>query len=97
MNTAASTEKIVNDLKVVAHDAEELIRATASEVSERARDARAQLTIALETAKQTCQRWEEKARDGATATGKVVHQHPYQSIGVAFAIGLLLGVLVKGK
>ncbi len=97
MSTEANTEQIVKDVKTLARDAEELVKATAGDVSERARDARARLTAALETAKQTCQRWEEKALEGAKATDKVVREHPYPSLGVAFALGVLLGVLVTRK
>lgn len=97
MSTNTNTDQIVKDLKTVARDAEELAKATAGEVSERARDARARLTAALETAKQTCQRWEEKSIEGAKATDKVIHEHPYPSMGVAFALGVLLGVLLTRK
>jgi ElaB/YqjD/DUF883 family membrane-anchored ribosome-binding protein len=97
MSTEANTEQIVKDLKTVAHDAEELVKATAGEVSERARHARARLASALETAKQTCERWEARAIEGAKATDKVIRQHPYQAIGVAFGLGVLVGVLVIRK
>ena len=40
---------------------------------------------------------EEKAREGARATDKVIREHPYQSIGLAFGLGLLIGVLVTRK
>ena len=97
MNTEVNTGQIVKDLKTVAHDADELIKATAGELSEKAREARSRLTAALERAKQTCQGWEEKAVERAKATDKVIHEHPYQSIGVAFAVGILLGVLISRK
>ncbi len=92
-----STEKLVTDLKAVAHDAEDLIKASAGEVSEKARDARHRLMAALERAKEGCVRLEEKAVAGAKATDKVVREHPYQSIGVAFGIGVLIGVLVTRR
>jgi ElaB/YqjD/DUF883 family membrane-anchored ribosome-binding protein len=97
MNTDSNTEQIVKDLKTVAHSAEELVKATASEVSERARDARVRLGAALETAKQTCQRWEEKAIKSAEVTDKAIREHPYQSLSAAFVVGVLLGVLIARK
>jgi ElaB/YqjD/DUF883 family membrane-anchored ribosome-binding protein len=97
MSTQMNTEQLVKDLKSVARDAEELVKSTAGEVSERAREARVRLAAAIETAKQTCQRWEEKAVEGAKATEKVIGEHPYESMGVAFALGVLLGVLVTRK
>jgi ElaB/YqjD/DUF883 family membrane-anchored ribosome-binding protein len=97
MSTEVNTDQIVKDLKTVARDAEELVKATAGEVGERARDARARLSAALEAAKETCRSLEEKAIEGAKATDKVIREHPYQSMGAAFALGLLIGVLVTRK
>lgn len=90
-------EKLVSDLKNVAHDAEELIRATASDMGEKTKEARARLSTALERAKATCHTMQEKAVAGAKATDKVIRDHPYQSIGVAFALGIVVGVLVNRK
>jgi ElaB/YqjD/DUF883 family membrane-anchored ribosome-binding protein len=97
MSNDANTEQIIKDLKTLARDAEELGRATAGELSERARDARERLATALETAKESCQRWEEKALEGARATDRAIHEHPYQSLGIAFALGALAGVLLMRK
>lgn len=90
-------EKLVNDLKTVAHDAEELIRATASDMGEKTKEARARLSTALDRAKETCRTMQEKAVAGAKATDKVIREHPYQSIGVAFGLGIVIGVLVNRK
>ena len=92
-----STEKLVSDLKSVARDTEELLKASAGEVSEKAREARARLMLAVERAKESCERLQEKAMAGAKATDKTIREHPYQSIGVAFGVGLLIGVLVTRK
>ena len=93
----ASTERLVTDLKTAAHDAEDLLKASAGEVSEKAREARARLTAALERAKEACGCLQEKAVAGAKVTDKVIRDHPYQSIGIAFGIGILIGVLVTRK
>lgn len=97
MNANQSTDRLIHDLKTVAHDTEELLKASAGEVGEKAREARARLTVALENAKAACVRLEEKAIEGAKATDKVIRDHPYQSIGIAFGLGLLIGVLVTRK
>ena len=90
-------EKLVNDLKIVASDAEELIKATADDLGERTRAARARLTTALEKAKESCRKWQEKAVEGAKATDKVIRDNPYQSIGIAFGLGLVIGLLIRRK
>lgn len=90
-------ERLARDLKAVVQDAENLLQATASDVGEKAREARTRLTEALERAKATCQQMEQKAAAAARAADKVIRSHPYESIGVAFGLGLLVGVLVSRK
>lgn len=97
MNTDVRTEQIVNDLRTLARDAEDLVKATAGEVSDKVREARARLASGLESAKVTCSHWEGKAFEGAKATDKVIRDHPYESIGMAFVVGLLFGVLVTRR
>ncbi len=92
-----SKEKLVQDLKTVAHDAEELIKATAEDMGEKTKEARVRLQSALGRAKETCKVLQDKAIAGAKATDKVIRDHPYQSIGVGFALGVLVGVLINRK
>ena len=92
-----SMSKLVQDFKVVMHDAESLLKASAGELGERAREARVRLAASLESARANFQKVEERAVEGARATDRVIREHPYQSIGVAFGIGLLIGVLVTRR
>ncbi len=43
------------------------------------------------------QRAGQKARDGARAADRVVHEHPYQTIGIALGMGLLIGFLARRR
>jgi len=43
------------------------------------------------------QRAEEKAVEQAKAADRVVRDHPYQTIGLAFGLGLLIGILARRK
>lgn len=97
MTHELNTDKLVKDLKTLTRDAEDLVEATAGEVSDRAREARRRLTSALESARATCDTVQEKAAAGAKATDKVIREHPYQALGIAFGVGLLIGVLVNRK
>ena len=54
---------------------------------------RAKLEAAVEKAKAVCERLEEKTVEAAKVTDKAIREHPYQSIGIAFGVGLLIGVL----
>jgi ElaB/YqjD/DUF883 family membrane-anchored ribosome-binding protein len=69
------------------------MKATAGDLSEKAKEARSRLAAALESAKETCETLQEKAMAGAKATDRAIREHPYQSIGIAFGVGLLIGVL----
>jgi ElaB/YqjD/DUF883 family membrane-anchored ribosome-binding protein len=89
----ASTEKLLQDLKVVVRDGEELLKAGAEKLSDHGRAARERLAAALEVAKETRRRLQEQATVGVQAADKIVREHPYPSIGVAFGLGMLLGVL----
>lgn len=93
----ASTEKLLQDLKAVVRDGEELLRAGAHDLGERGVAARERLAAALEVAKQTRQKLQERAMVGAQATDRLIREHPYQSVGMAFGVGMLLGVLVNRR
>jgi ElaB/YqjD/DUF883 family membrane-anchored ribosome-binding protein len=47
--------------------------------------------------KMMLQRAEEKAVERAKVADKVIREHPYQTIGIAFALGVLIGALVRRK
>ncbi|HOW63765.1 MAG TPA: DUF883 family protein [Candidatus Paceibacterota bacterium] len=94
-------ERIMEDLKSLARDAEELLKVTAGDVSEKTKEARSKLASALERAKASCQQMEERAlasaKDAARKADMAIRSHPYESIGLAFGLGLLIGVLVGRK
>jgi ElaB/YqjD/DUF883 family membrane-anchored ribosome-binding protein len=92
-----STDKLVTDLKAVAHDAEELMRATAGVAGEKVQEARERLKTAVDSAKDSLQKLPDQAVASAKAADKTIREHPYESIGVAFGLGLLIGVLVSRR
>ncbi|MEY2428169.1 MAG: hypothetical protein QOJ40_1054 [Verrucomicrobiota bacterium] len=92
-----STEKLLQDLRAIVHDGEELLKAGASELSDRGTAARERLSAALEVAKETRRKLEKQAMASVKATDRVIREHPYESIGIAFGVGLLLGVVINRK
>jgi ElaB/YqjD/DUF883 family membrane-anchored ribosome-binding protein len=94
----ASKEKLVSDLKIVVADAEEILRATASQAGEKVGELRERIQDRLRDAKIRLQDAEaalvDKTKAAARATDDFVHEHPWQAVGVAAAIGLALGVLI---
>ena len=97
----AARERVLADLRALAHDSEELLKATAGDVSEKAKEARSRLSAALSRTKATIEELQSQAIAGARVAAKkadtVIREHPYESIGVAFGVGLLIGVLVARK
>jgi ElaB/YqjD/DUF883 family membrane-anchored ribosome-binding protein len=94
-------ERVLQDLKTLARDSEVLLKATAGDLGEKAGEARRRLARALERAKATGAELQEltiaSAEAAAKSTDSVIRHHPYESIGLAFGIGVLLGVLVSRK
>lgn len=95
--TAEQTEKTFADLKRVVHDSEELLQDSNEILVEKAYNLHDRLARGLELAKITGLRLSEKARKEAQAADKAVRSHPYQSIGIALGIGVLVGALVARK
>ena len=93
----ANMDRVVGDLKALVRDGEDLLKATAGEVGQKGHEARARLQATLESAKATCHQIQEKTIAAAKATDKAIREHPYQAVGVAFGLGLLIGVLVNRK
>lgn len=94
-------ERVMNDLRALARDSEALLKVTAGDVSEKVTAARSRLIDALERAKSTCEdvtvQTVAGARETANKADTVIRKHPYESLGVAFGVGLLIGVLVTRK
>jgi len=96
-----SKEKLVADLKVVVADAEELLRATASQAGEKVVAARERIQASLAAAKVKLSDAErallEKTKETAKATDEFVHDHPWKAVGIAAGAGLLLGILISRR
>lgn len=89
----SSTEKLLHDLKAVVRDGEELLRAGARDLTDRGLAAKERLAAALEVARDTQRRLQEQAIASARKTDQLIREHPYESIGVAFGVGVLIGIL----
>ena len=97
-HSSLARERVLNDLKTLGRDSEDLLKATASDLSEKAKEARTRLSGALDRARTTCSELQGQgvaaAKAAATKTDRTIREHPYESIGIAFGVGLLIGVLV---
>jgi len=71
----------------------EIMQATAEGVGEVAQEMRAQFTSAIEAAKATYSKLHDKGVECAKATDRMVREHPYPLVGLAFGVGVLIGLL----
>lgn len=65
-----------------------------STTSEAAGESRNRLAAALERGKEVYGRIQGKAIDCTKATDKALRDHPYRAMGIAFAVGALVGYFV---
>jgi len=86
-----------HDSHTLAVDARALLDATAHIADQAVADARQRLTEALESSRDLRDRIQERAVQAAKATDKTIRENPYQSIGIAFGVGALIGFLLARK
>jgi ElaB/YqjD/DUF883 family membrane-anchored ribosome-binding protein len=100
-DTVVSKEKLVQDLKLVISDAEDLLRATASQAGEKVAAAREKIQDSLHRAKVKLADVEDVLIDqgklAARATDEYVHDHPWRAVGIAAGIGLVIGMLISRR
>ncbi|MBP8215079.1 MAG: DUF883 domain-containing protein [Propionivibrio sp.] len=96
--TNSSKQKLVSDMKVVVSDAEEILRATAGVAGEKMVDLRERIAERLRDAKLRLADAEaalvDKTKAAARATDDFVNDNPWQAVGIAAGIGLLLGIII---
>ena len=94
-DTAITKDKLMQDVKIVISDAEELLRATAAQAGEKVSAAREKVQDSLHRAKVKLAEAEDvlidKGRQAARVTDEYVHDNPWKAVGIAAGIGLLIG------
>ena len=100
-DSRATKDKLVTDLKVLIGDTEELLRATAGQAGEKIATARERIQASLAVYKEKLvdaeQAMMERTKEAARATDEYVHDHPWQAVGVAAGVGVLLGMLIARR
>jgi ElaB/YqjD/DUF883 family membrane-anchored ribosome-binding protein len=96
-----TTDKLMADLQLVVADAEELLKATAGQAGEKVSAVRARAEESIRNAKvriaAACDMVSERSREAARQADRYVHENPWNAIGVAAGVGLLLGFLIGRK
>lgn len=94
----SSKQKLIDDMKVVVADAEEILRATAGVAGEKMAELRERVGARMQDAKLRIEDAEvalvDRTKAAARATDDFVHENPWRAVGLAAGIGLLLGIIV---
>jgi len=100
-NAEVTTDQLLADLKTVMNDAEALLRATSTQTGEKIQEVRARAEESLRQAKARLSSLEDealrRAREVADATDEYVRENPWQSVGIAAGVGLLVGLLLARR
>jgi ElaB/YqjD/DUF883 family membrane-anchored ribosome-binding protein len=91
-------DRLMHDLKTVISGAEDVLKVTANNASTEYAAVKQRLERNLSAARDEMDRLEHaallRAKHAARVTDTYVHDHPWQSIGVGAALGLVIGVLI---
>lgn len=98
---ASSKERLVGDLRNLVADAEELLKATASQAGEKIGVARQKIEQSLIEGKKALADAEKslvkKSKEAADVADDYVRENPWSAVGIAAGVGLILGLLIRGK
>jgi len=101
MNVQAARQQLVDDFSKVVSDTEGLLRAMASVPGEKAVAMRASVEANLNAAKERLRQIQgaavEKTTAAARATDEYVHDNAWTMIGLAAAVGLIVGLVISDR
>lgn len=90
----ASLNQLAEDVSVLLQEAETLVHASGAALLP---GSKAELEGALARLKARGDRIKLQALGGARATDRAIRKYPYQSLGVVFGLGIVLGMLLRRK
>ncbi|PPE69941.1 DUF883 family protein [Caldimonas thermodepolymerans] len=100
MDTRMRKERLTADMKLVARDMESLLRSAARQANGEMQEQYERLLDRLAETRQQLGEVEDRlagrVRAAGRATDGYVHEHPWQVIGVAAAVGALVGAALVG-
>ena len=100
-HTTDPKDRLIEDLKLVIRDAEDLLKHTGQQTTEGFRNAKAKFETTLESAKVELHNLEEvvvaKTKEAAQATDEYVKENPWKAVGIGAGIGLICGMLISRR
>lgn len=101
MDTDASRDKLITDVKALMSDADDIVKAMASATGDKAVELGEKLRVKLRTAREKMGDVQDvvadRAKAAARATDDFVHDNPWKAVGIAAGVGFLIGLLVNRR
>jgi ElaB/YqjD/DUF883 family membrane-anchored ribosome-binding protein len=101
MKERVTAGQLIDDLQTVIGDAENLLRETAEQGGDRIREVRRRAEESVKQAKERLAGLQDEAIDRAQAlagdTNDFVRSNPWQAVGIAAGVGLVLGILLMSR
>ena len=95
--TEEAKDRLVDDFKRVIRDAEALLKATANQTGDNIQAVRARAEETLHEARLKLDDLQDSIIDRTKAayraTDELIHENPWQALGIAAAVGFLIGML----
>jgi len=97
-DASVSREKLIEDFKILSKDVQELLKATASVVTEKASEARVKVQDSLKVAQDKLSVVHDnvraKGQEAFATSDAYVRDNPWNSVGIAAGVGFALGVIL---
>lgn len=97
----SSQDSLLNEFQALVTDTEKLLQHSASLAGEQADHLREDIHNSLLRARETLKNAESSLREqgklAVDSTEEYVHKHPWQALGLAAAIGALIGLLLSRR
>ena len=95
-NSHITREKVYEDVKVLIHDVQELLKATTSVVGDKATEARSRVQDHLKVVQDKMgdhyETVRNKGKEAFDVTHGYVSENPWNAVGIAAGVGFLVGI-----
>lgn len=99
--TSAQRDKLMQDLRVVIRDAEDLMKTTGDQLNDGASEWRTRAQIRLSDLRHQLNALQSQTTERVVTAGRstnaFVRENPWTAVGVASGIGLLAGFLMQSR
>jgi ElaB/YqjD/DUF883 family membrane-anchored ribosome-binding protein len=89
--SAVARQRLMDDLSNLVADTELLLKATAGDVSDKAREARERMREGIESAKGSIVEMRRRGLQAAKTADTIIRDHTYESVLTALTIGVVVG------